>query len=91
MLAARVFEPLGRLGVRKLVVEENPMASTYYDRVFYAPRTCQGRRAVPQQRRPGPERDFSEDFRNPRFMPGWFILPSFALAVLIGGFYLLLT
>ena len=67
------------------------MASTYYDRMFYAPRTCQGRRTVPQQRRQGPELDFSEDFRDPRFMPGWFILPSFALAVLIGGFYLLLT
>ncbi|HKQ44867.1 MAG TPA: hypothetical protein VJS47_05680 [Rhizomicrobium sp.] len=67
------------------------MAWAYYDRVFNAPRTGHGRRAVPQRRRPGPERDFSEDFRDPRFMPGWFILPSFALAVFIGGFCFLLT
>jgi hypothetical protein len=57
------------------------MASIYYDRAYSArkaDRTCKDhRRAV--------EQEFGEEMRDPRFPPGWYILPLFGVAVLIAA------
>ena len=57
------------------------MVSTYYDRVSCAEKS--GRTATFHNNRRVVEEEFSEEFRDPRFPAGWYILPFFGLAVLV--------
>jgi hypothetical protein len=57
------------------------MVSTYYDRVFCAGKA--GRTATFYNNRRVVEEEFSEEFRDPRFPAGWYILPFLGLAVLV--------
>jgi hypothetical protein len=55
------------------------MASTYlYDRDLCARKD---RAAASQDDRHIVEQEFSEAMRDPRFRPGWYILPFFGLAI----------
>ena len=76
-----VVEPSCSLNVTKCGGSGNPVAVTYHDRIFSTRRNCattaDGRRAV--------EREFSEEMRDARFPAGWFVLPIFAAAIVIGA------
>jgi hypothetical protein len=62
---------------------ETRMRAAYYDKLYLVPlarppRTvCRGNLEVII------EREFSDEFRDPRFLPGWYILPGLAIAGLI--------
>ena len=55
------------------------MASIYYDRFLCLPKS--ERTSLEQGRQRDVEREFGEEMRDPRFRPGWYILPLFGLAL----------
>jgi hypothetical protein len=57
------------------------MVSTYYDRVSCAAKASRTSTLTFQGSRRVIEEEFSEEFRDPRFPAGWYILPFFSLAI----------
>jgi|HubBroStandDraft_5_1064220.scaffolds.fasta_scaffold1450493_1 hypothetical protein len=56
---------------------------TYYDRVFLAPLARSHRSDDRCNLDTIIEREFSDELRDPRFLPGWYILPGLAIAGVI--------
>jgi len=61
------------------------MASTRRKRTRYDPDASSGTSFDTSRDRRSPvEREFDNDYRDPRFPPGWFVLPLVGVGVLIG-------
>jgi hypothetical protein len=56
---------------------------TYHDRVFLAPLARRDRIVDHDNLDAIIEWEFSEELRDPRFLPGWYILPGLAVAGLL--------
>ncbi len=54
---------------------------TYYDREMCVAKVDRGER----DRNRDVEQEFGEQMRDPRFPSGWYILPSFGIAILIAA------
>jgi hypothetical protein len=65
---------------------EAHMRAIYYDKVFVAP-PARAQQAVDRRKlHKLIEWEFGDDMRDPRFLPGWYILPGLALAGIIVAF-----
>ena len=64
------------------------MASTYYDRFLCLPKS--ERTSLERDRQRDVEREFGEEMRNPRFRPGWYILPLFGLTLVTAAIVIFL-